>query len=151
MDDKYFMKEAFKEAEIAFAKDEVPIGAVIVKDDKIIARAHNLKEGRQDPLAHAELLAIEKASNRLATWRLQNCSIFVTLEPCPMCAGAIVQARFKRVIFAASDPKSGACGSLYNLAQDERLNHSLEVKSGILANKSSNMLKDFFQKLRNRN
>ena len=151
MDDKYFMKEAFKEAEIAFTKDEVPIGAVIVKDDEIIARAHNLKEGRQDPLAHAELLAIEEASNRLATWRLQNCSIFVTLEPCPMCAGAIVQARMKRVVFAASDPKSGACGSLYNLAQDERLNHSLEVKSGILANRSSKLLKDFFQKLRDRN
>ena len=151
MDDKYFMKEALKEAEIAFAKDEVPIGAVIVKDDEIIARAHNLKELRQNPLAHAELLAIEKASNKLGTWRLQNCSIFVTLEPCPMCAGAIVQARMKRVIFAASDLKSGACGSLYNLAQDERLNHSLEVKSGILANKSSKLLKDFFQKLRDRN
>ncbi len=151
MDDKYFMKEALKEAEIAFAKDEVPIGAVIVKDDEIIARAHNLKELRQNPLAHAELLAIEKASNKLGTWRLQNCSIFVTLEPCPMCAGAIVQARMKRVIFAASDLKSGACGSLYNLAQDERLNHSLEVKSGILANRSSKLLKDFFQKLRDRN
>ncbi len=151
MNDKYFMKEALKEAELAYAKDEVPIGAIIVKDQEIIARAHNLKEGRQNPLAHAELLAIEKASNRLGTWRLHNCSIFVTLEPCPMCAGAIVQARFKRVVFAASDPKSGACGTLYNLVQDERLNHSLEVKSGILADKSSNILKDFFQKLRNRN
>ena len=150
-DDKKYMELAFSEAKKALAKKEVPIGAIIIKDNKIIGRGHNLKEKRQDPTAHAEIVAIKDAASNLNSWRLDNCEIFVTLEPCPMCVGAMLQARIKRLVFAAYDPKGGAAGSLYNLANDHRFNHSIEIKGGVMKKKSSNMLKNFFKSLRNGN
>jgi len=144
MDDINFMKEALKEAKKAFEKEEVPVGAVIVKDNEIIARGHNQKECLHDPTAHAEMLAIREAAFKLGRWRLSDCLIYVTLEPCAMCAGAIVLARIKSLIFGAYDPKSGAVGSLMNIASDERFNHQVEIKSGILLEECSALLKDFF-------
>ncbi|WP_018248333.1 tRNA adenosine(34) deaminase TadA [Orenia marismortui] len=146
---QYYMKEALKEAKKAFAKDEVPIGAIIVKDKKIIARAHNLKEKLQDPTAHAEILAIHKAVKVLGGWRLTGSSLYVTIEPCPMCAGALVQSRIDNLIYGATDPKAGAAGSLFNLVNSNKLNHQINVQSGILENDCSQIMKEFFRKLRN--
>ena len=146
--DKKYMELAFKEAEKALEMDEVPIGAVVVKDGEVIGRGYNLREKEQDPTAHAEIIAIREAAQNLGSWRLESCEIFVTLEPCPMCTGAMLQARIKRLVYAASDPKGGAVGSLYNLADDNRFNHQIEVKKGIMAEKSSKMLKNFFKNLR---
>lgn len=148
MDKEYFMKQALKEARKAYDLEEVPIGAVIVKDDKIIARAHNLKETKRDTTNHAELLAIQKASKKIGAWRLSECEIYTTLEPCPMCAGAIVNARIKKVYIGTKDPKAGAAGSVLNLFEDYKLNHKVEVEYDILNSECSNILKDFFKMLR---
>lgn len=147
--DEKFMKQALKEAQKAFDEDEVPVGVVIVKDGKVIARAHNTKEKTQDALHHSEILAIKKACKKLQSWRLIDCDIYVTLEPCYMCAGAIVNSRINRVIFGASDPKAGCCGTLYNLVQDKRFNHRVkEVKSGVLGEECSQIISQFFAQKR---
>ena len=147
-DDKDYMRVALNEAEKAFAKEEVPIGAVIVKDDEIIAKAHNLKESNQDPTAHAEILALQQAVTKLGGWRLLGCTMYVTIEPCVMCAGALVESRLERLVFGAFEPKSGAAGSRFNLTNNDHLNHRLEVESGLLAEEAKKLMQDFFAKLR---
>lgn len=142
-----FMKEALKEAHKAYEKLEVPVGAIIVKDGKIIARAHNLKETTTDTTKHAEILAIQKASKKLKSWRLLECEMYVTLEPCSMCAGAIINSRIKRIYIGAKDYKSGACGSVLNLFE-YKFNHQVEYETGILAEECENILKKFFKMLR---
>ena len=148
MNDTHFMKEALQEAKKAIDKDEPPVGAVIVKDDEIIARGHNLREALQDPTAHAEMLAIRAAAASLGRWRLSDCIIYVTLEPCAMCAGAMVLARLHRLVYGADDPKAGAVNSLMNLVSDERLNHQIEVQSGVLAQECGDLLRNFFSSRR---
>jgi tRNA(adenine34) deaminase len=148
MDDIYFMNEAFQEAKKALEKDEPPVGAVVVKDDEIIARGHNLREALQDPTAHAEMLAIKAAAAKLGRWRLSDCTMYVTLEPCAMCSGAMVLARFHRLVYGTHDPKAGAINSLMNLVSDPRLNHQVEVQSGILAEECGDLLRDFFSSRR---
>ena len=143
-----FMKEALKEAKKAYDKKEVPIGAVIVKDDKIIARAHNLRETKKQAIAHAEILAIEKACKKIGAWRLEGCDMYVTLEPCVMCAGAIINARIKNLYIGTMDEKGGAVGSKINILKDIKLNHVVEVESGICMDECSQILKDFFKELR---
>lgn len=142
-----YMALALKEAEKAFKKNEVPVGCVIVKDDKVIARAHNLRQTKKSVLGHAEILAIEKASKKLNSWILEDCTIYVTLEPCPMCAGTILQSRIKKLVFAANEPKFGACGSVINLFE-KKFNHEVEVIPNVLQEESSKLLKNFFQILR---
>jgi tRNA(adenine34) deaminase len=148
--DEIYMMEAINEAKKAEALNEVPIGAVIVHNGKIISRAHNLRESEQNSLAHAELLAIEKACREMGSWRLEDTTLYVTLEPCPMCSGAIVLSRVKRVVYGAGDPKGGCAGTLMNLLQEPRFNHQSEVVSGVLENECSQMLSDFFRKIRDR-
>lgn len=143
-----FMKEALKEAQKAYDKLEVPVGAVIVKDGKIIARAHNLKETKFDTTKHAEILAIQKASKKLNSWRLLDCEMYVTLEPCSMCAGALINSRVKKVYIGANDEKTGAVGSVFNLLEDYTFNHKVEVEKGILKNECEDILKKFFKMLR---
>lgn len=143
-----FMKEALKEAQKAYNKLEIPVGAVIVKDGKIIARAHNIKEEKKDTTKHAEIIAIQKASKKLQNWRLSDCEMYVTLEPCSMCAGALIQARIKKLYIGTMDPKTGACGSVLNLLQDYTFNHKVEVEMGILKEKCEEILKNFFKELR---
>ncbi|WP_432662201.1 tRNA adenosine(34) deaminase TadA [Wukongibacter baidiensis] len=145
---EFYMKEALKEADKAFKLGEVPIGAVIVRNNEIIARGYNLRESAKDPTAHAEILAIKRASEALGGWRLTNCDLYVTIEPCPMCAGAIVMARIDRVFIGSMDPKGGAVGSLYNIVNDERLNHRAEVIYNVLSDECSNIMKEFFRNLR---
>ncbi len=147
--DKVFMMEAIKEAKKAFKKNEVPVGAVVVKDNKIIAKAHNLNITTNDPTAHAEILALRKASKILRNYRLTDCELYATLEPCPMCAGAMVYARIKRLIYAADDPKSGCCKSVLNIVNNKKLNHKIEVVSEVCKKESERLLKRFFKKLRN--
>lgn len=142
------MKEALKQAQKAYDKLEVPVGAVIVKDGKIIARAYNQKEEKQDTINHAEILAIKKASKKLGSWRLLDCDMYVTLEPCSMCAGALIQSRIRKVYIGALDEKTGACGSVLNLLNDYKFNHKVEVETGILKDECENMLKKFFKELR---
>lgn len=142
------MHQALGEARQAILVGEVPVGAIVVKDGLIIARAHNLRETLADPTAHAERLALTLAGKVLGTWRLDRCTLFVTLEPCPMCAGAIVQGRIERLVFGALDSKAGACRSLYRLVDDPRFNHRVAITSGVLARESSSLLTDFFQKQR---
>ena len=144
MDDIHFMREALQEANKAFGKDEPPVGAVIVRDGEIIARGHNLRESLQDPTAHAEMLAIRAAAANSGGWRLSDCTVYVTLEPCAMCAGAMVLARVYRLVYGADDPKAGAVNSLMNLVSDERLNHQIEVQSGVLAQECGDLLRSFF-------
>lgn len=148
--DEFYMKEAITEAKKAEALGEVPIGAVVVLDGKIIARGHNLRESEQNAVAHAELLAIEKACKSLGTWRLENAVLYVTLEPCPMCSGAIIMSRVKRVVYGAADPKGGCAGTFMNLLQDERFNHQSEVISGVLQEECSELLSAFFRAIRER-
>ena len=143
-----FMKEAIKEAKKAAEKLEVPVGCVIVKDGKIIARAHNLKESKTDTTKHAEIIAIQKASRKLKSWRLLDCEMYVTLEPCPMCAGAMIQARIKKVYIGAMDEKTGACGSVLNLLKDYSFNHIVEIETKIEEENCERVLKDFFRELR---
>ena len=143
-----FMKAALKEAKKAYEKLEVPVGAVIVKDGKIIARAHNLKETKFDTTKHAEILAIQKASKKLNSWRLIDCEMYVTLEPCSMCAGALINSRIKKVYIGASDPKTGAVGSVFNLLEDYTFNHKVEYEKGVLQDECESILKEFFKELR---
>ncbi|MBZ0137549.1 MAG: tRNA adenosine(34) deaminase TadA [Planctomycetes bacterium] len=147
-DDETFMRVALQEALLAYERGEVPVGAVVVDDGRIIGRGHNLRETLNDPTAHAEMLALTAAAEARGEWRLDGCSLYVTLEPCPMCAGAIVNARIKRVVFGASDPKAGACGTLFNLVQDARLNHRTELQSGLLSGEAGEILKSFFREAR---
>ncbi|MGG0720406.1 tRNA adenosine(34) deaminase TadA [Robertmurraya massiliosenegalensis] len=143
-----FMKEAIEEAKEAEKLGEVPIGAVIVLNGKIIARAHNLRESNQSAIAHAEILAIDKACQKLGKWRLEKATLYATLEPCPMCAGASMLSRIENVVYGASDPKGGCAGTFMNLLQDQRFNHQSEVLSGILEEECGQLLTDFFRKLR---
>lgn len=148
MSKEEFMHEAIQEAKKAANKLEVPVGCVIVKDGTIIARAHNQKEAKTDTTKHAEIIAIQKASKKLEAWRLLDCEMYVTLEPCSMCAGAMIQARIKKVYIGAMDEKTGACGSVLNLLQDYPFNHKVEIETGIEKEKCENILKDFFRNLR---
>ena len=145
---EYWMKEAIHEAEKAEDIHEVPIGAVIVWNEQIIGRGFNIRETSFDPTAHAEIIAIRQASQHMQAWRLLDCKLYVTLEPCPMCAGAIVQARIPHVIYGTPDPKAGCAGTLMNLLQEERFNHQVEVVSGMLQEECSQLLSQFFRKLR---
>lgn len=145
-----FMKEALKEANKAKDIDEVPVGCVIVKDGKIISRGHNLREKRKKATAHAEICAIEKACKKLDSWRLNDCEIYVTVEPCPMCAGAIYQSRIKKIVFGTNDSKGGALGSSFDLFSQKNLNHYPEVVNGILQEECSTILKKYFQNKRNK-
>lgn len=146
--DLRLMALALAEAEQAALADEVPIGAVIVRQGQVLASAHNQREQLRDPTAHAEMIAITQAATALNSWRLEDCTLYVTLEPCPMCAGAIVQSRIKRVVYGADDPKAGAVRSLYQLLQDARLNHRAEVTAGVLAEECGQVLSRFFQQKR---
>ena len=145
------MQAAFEEAKKAAAMGEVPIGAVIVRDGEIIARGHNRTESDRDPTAHAEMIAIREASKVLGGWRLLGCQMFVTTEPCSMCAGAIVWARIEKLYIGTMDPKSGACGSVFNIPQDSRLNHFTEIETGLMQEECSCLMKDFFKQLRKKN
>ncbi|HWO78660.1 MAG TPA: tRNA adenosine(34) deaminase TadA [Bacillus sp. (in: firmicutes)] len=143
-----FMEMAIEEAKKAREIGEVPIGAVLVLDDQVIARGHNHRETNQNSLAHAEIIVIDQACKRLGTWRLEDCELYVTLEPCPMCAGALIMSRVKKVVYGARDPKAGCAGTFMNLLQDQRFNHQCEVIDGVLANECGSLLTDFFQELR---
>lgn len=145
--DEYFMSLALEQAKKAFELDEVPVGAIIVQNDVIIASGYNLRETKKRAVAHAELLAIEQACEQLGGWRLPNCTLYVTLEPCPMCAGAIINARIDRVVFGAFDYKAGSCGSVINLFELE-YNHKPQLETGVLQEQCSQLLKDFFKRLR---
>lgn len=147
-EDEFFMNEAIIEAKKAEEIEEVPIGAVIVLEGEIISRAHNLRESEQNAVAHAELLAIEHACKKLGTWRLEDAVLYVTLEPCPMCSGAIILSRIKKVVYGARDPKGGCAGTLMNLLQDERFNHQCQVVDGVLENDCGDLLSNFFRKVR---
>ena len=144
----HWMTQALKEAALAAEEGEVPVGAVIVHNGMIIGRGHNRTEGLHDATAHAEILAIGSASDSLGDWRLEECTIYVTLEPCSMCAGAIVQARIPRLVYGAPDPKAGAVDTLFDLVRDPRLNHRVEVITGVMEGESSELLKAFFRRLR---
>lgn len=146
---EFYMKEALKEAKKAFTKDEVPVGCVIVHKNIIVARAHNQIRMLKDPTAHAEMIAITQASNSLQNERLIDCVLYVTIEPCSMCVGAMVLARIKDLIYAADDPKSGACGSALNIINHKNLNHKIKIEKGILGEESSSLMKEFFKKKRN--
>ena len=146
--DIQFMQLALAEAQIAAEKGEVPVGAVVVKDGEMIAKAHNLRELSKDPTAHAELLALKAAAEQLNAWRLSGCTLYVTLEPCPMCAGALVNSRVDRVVYGTRDPKAGAAQSMYELLTDSRLNHRCELTEGVLKEECSEILKTFFSQLR---
>ena len=146
--DESFMKQAVKQAKKAYDKLETPIGCVIVHEDKIIARGYNKRNMKKNTLAHAEILAINKASKVLGDWRLEDCTMYVTLEPCPMCAGAIVQARIPRVVIGSMNPKAGCAGSVLNLLQQDGWNHQVEVTKGVLAEECSGLMTSFFRELR---
>jgi len=143
--DEYFMRLALREAERAAEHGDVPIGAVVTLDGEVIAAAGNERELRKSPVAHAEIIAIEQAAAYMKSWRLLNTVLYVTLEPCPMCAGAIVQARIPHLVYGAPDEKAGAAGTLYNVCQDARLNHCLDITTGVLADESAALLRRFFQ------
>lgn len=147
--DEDFMRQALALARQAYDRGEVSVGAVVVREGAVIGRGYNLREVNQDPLAHAEIVAIAEAAKAKGHWRLDDCELYVTLEPCPMCAGAIVNARIRRVVFGASDPKAGACGTLFNVVQDARLNHRAVLTAGVLADECGEVLKSFFRDARN--
>jgi len=142
------MRFALAEAQRAFDEDEVPVGAIVVHQERVIAAAHNQRETLNDPTAHAEMIAITQAAEALGSWRLLDCTLYVTLEPCPMCAGAIVQARLPTVVYGATDPKAGACHSLYQITADARLNHQATVLGGVLARECGGILQEFFARQR---
>lgn len=148
LEHEHFMREALREARKAFRVDEVPVGAVAVSSGRVIARAHNKRETLTDPTAHAEILCIKKAAKKLGGWRLNKVTLYTTLEPCAMCAGAIIHARVKELIFGAYDEKAGACGSRLDLTKQGLLNHKFKVIGGVLEKESSQILKDFFKRLR---
>lgn len=143
-----YMREAIRQAKKAYAIGEVPIGCVIVYEDKIIGRGYNRRTIDKNPLAHAELIAIKKASKKMGDWRLEGCTMYVTLEPCQMCSGAIVQARMKKVVVGCMNPKAGCAGSILNLLQVEKFNHQVELETGVLEEECSEMMKNFFRELR---
>jgi tRNA(adenine34) deaminase len=145
---EFFMREALHQAQLAAVADEVPVGALVVRDGEIVGAAHNQRETLADPTAHAEMIAITQAASALGSWRLSGCTLYVTLEPCSMCAGAIVLARLDRVVYGATDPKAGAVESLYQLLEDSRLNHQAHVVRGVLAPECGGILKEFFQRKR---
>ena len=146
--EEIYMKEALKEAKKAYRKKEIPVGAIIVKNNEIIAKAHNLKETKKDTTKHAEIIAIQKASKKLNSWRLTDCEMYVTLEPCTMCAGAIINSRIKKIYIGTMDEKTGACGSVLDLLGDYPFNHKVEVEKGVLQEDCERMLKEFFKELR---
>jgi len=148
MADQEFMREALREAGLAYHKGEIPIGAVLVCDGRIIARAHNRREQLSDPTAHAEVLVLREAGRLRGDWRLPGTTLYVTIEPCPMCAGALVQARVERLVYAAPDTKAGAVESLYHITSDERLNHRLKVAGGVLAEEAADLMRRFFKNKR---
>jgi tRNA(adenine34) deaminase len=148
MDEEYYMREALKEAEKAFEEDEVPVGAVIIHKNKIIAKTHNQVERLKDPTAHAEIIAITQAADYFSCERLDDCILYVTIEPCPMCAGALVWAKIDEIIYGADDPKSGACGTVINIANNEKLNHKIDIRKGVLCQECAQIIKEFFQKKR---
>jgi len=148
---KKWMKLAFREAEKAYERGEVPIGAVVVKNEQIIGRGYNQCESLTDPTAHAEIIAITSATNTIKNWRLENCSLYVTKEPCPMCAGALINSRIDMVIFGMYDEKEGCCGSLYQLCRDPRFKHQLAVKGGVMENSCRLIMQEFFKKQRKKN
>ncbi|MDA3961681.1 MAG: tRNA adenosine(34) deaminase TadA [Planctomycetota bacterium] len=147
-DDERFMLAALDEAQRAGAAGEVPVGAVVVKDGRIIGRGHNRCEALQDATAHAEMIAITAAGNQLESWRLEDCTLYVSLEPCPMCMGASLNSRISRIVYGAREPKAGACGSVVDLAAPQGFNHAMTVEGGLLADQSSELLKGFFRQLR---
>jgi tRNA(adenine34) deaminase len=149
--DERYMRLAIEQAEIAQENGDVPIGAVIVHNGQIIGKAYNQREQLQDPTAHAEIIALTQAAAALESWRLEDCTMYVTLEPCPMCAGSLVLARINRLVYGCDDPKTGAVKSLYNIVTDSRLNHRIEVINGVLADECSDLLEQFFQKRRQEN
>jgi tRNA(adenine34) deaminase len=146
--DERFMCAAIDEALAALEEDEVPVGAVVVQEGRIIGRGHNQRERLQDPTAHAEMIALTAAASHLQSWRLEACTMYVTLEPCTMCAGAMVLGRLARLVYGATDPKAGACASLYSIPQDARLNHRVEIISGVLEKECGRLLQDFFARQR---
>ena len=146
--DTEFMEAALEEAQQAFSLGEVPVGAILVHEGTIIARGHNRREWQHDPTAHAELLVIQRAAEQLQSWRLIDTTLYVTLEPCLMCAGAMLQARIPRLVFGTLDPKAGACGSLFTVHQDSRLNHQIDIRHGVQEESCRNILKEFFQQIR---
>ena len=148
VDDRTAMESALDEARLAAAAGEVPVGAVVVRDEEVVGRGHNRRESWGDPMAHAEMIALAQAAARRQDWRLEGCSVYVTLEPCAMCAGAMVNARIDRLVFGARDPKGGYCGSVGDLVREPRLNHQITVCSGVLAEESSELLRSFFRRLR---
>lgn len=148
--DERWMREAIKQAGLAEAVGEVPIGAVVVRRGEIVGAGYNLRETSRDPTAHAEMIAIRQASEHLDAWRLLECTLYVTLEPCPMCAGAILQSRLERVVYGATDPKAGCVGTLMDLLQDARFNHRLPWESGVLRDECGALLSNFFRRLRGR-
>lgn len=145
-----YMKIALAEARKAYQRAEVPIGAVVICNDQVVGRGFNLREQTQDPTSHAEMIALREAAKNEASWRLENCQLYVTLEPCPMCAGAILQSRIERLVYGASDPKAGAVNSLYQLLNDDRFNHQVEVEAGVMEKEAAQLLKSFFRDLRER-
>jgi tRNA(adenine34) deaminase len=147
-EDERWMSRAIDQARRAFEEEEVPVGAVVVHDGQIIGEGYNQRESLQDPTAHAEMIAITQAAAALKSWRLLDCMLYVTLEPCPMCAGAIVQARLPVIVYGTTDPKAGACDSLYQITTDERLNHQVAVRSGVLRDECRRLLQDFFAEQR---
>lgn len=147
-DDERYMQEALAEAARAAALDEVPVGAVVVREGEILGRGRNLRETRRDPTAHAEIVALREAAERAGHWRLEGAVLYVTLEPCPMCAGALVLARVERLVYGARDPKAGACGSLMDIVRDPRLNHRLAVTEGVLEERCGEILREFFRRRR---
>jgi tRNA(adenine34) deaminase len=149
--DEWFMRLAIEQAHIASENGDVPIGAVVIHKGRIIGKAYNQREQLNDPTAHAEIIALTQAAAAMESWRLNDCTIYVTLEPCPMCAGALVLARIDRLVYGCDDPKTGACRSLYNIVQDERLNHRLDVTSGVLEEECGRLLQDFFRFRREEN
>lgn len=148
MTDELWMREALREAERGASYGEVPVGCVVVLEGRLVARAHDRRESLQDPTAHAEVLALREAARALGSWRLEGCTVYVTAEPCPMCAGALVLARVRRLVYAAPSPRSGAVRTLYRIADDPRLNHRVEVSEGVLQEESQELLRRFFQRLR---
>jgi len=148
--DERYMRIAIEQAKIAEENGDVPIGAVIVYKNRIIGKAYNQREQLQDPTAHAEIIALTQAATYIGNWHLHDCTMYVTLEPCPMCAGALVLSRMDKLVYGCDDPKSGACGSLYNIVSDGRLNHRLEVTSGVLAEECSEQLQSFFEQRRDK-
>lgn len=145
---EFFMKEALLEGRIALEKGEIPVGAVVVLNGEIIGRGHNQRETQHDPTAHAEIVALRQAGEKLGSWRLEGAILYVTLEPCPMCAGALLQARIERVVYGADDPKAGAAGSLLNILQFPRFNHFVKITGDIMAEEAASLLQEFFQERR---